>query len=536
MSFAQLKRKGACVFAFHLLTLCSLSLHNPLAAAPIQIPGDLCSSDCKDILLGYPSDAPFTTEVAFMAYCDHRVTCIDAKIDPDHIKPGDAVFVADWYMTWFLKTVHPFIKYPYILVSGESDGMHPGWEERLILYDPKIAAWFCKNLTLSNHPKCKIWSHGPTLAQWRWHKLMADASPFEGPMTYFNYFSHLVENLPPKIEYPLLFLNMTSENHPTRPGVLKLFKGKDYCYTITHSTDRGEFWQQLARMQFVLAPRGIGVDTSRAWEAIALDTIPIVQHSSIDAAYEGSPTILVHSWSDATEEFLRDQRSKIKQGLQNGTLSKDKIYFKYWADQMDSVKKSIREGTWKNAELEATKFDAASIETLSTILLENTGPYNHLIVCGQALSLRLFQLVQHFGSKFCKTFIGDRCAFEKSEGKGTHAKRLSAFCQDRSLFTNPLLEEKLVFVNPVDIPYYVKREKDWLFRVFMDLTYSRYNFTQQLGEFCNFLPAGTIICGNRADDPYVQELLSHFSNQHPYAFIQITEGFWHFAVPVFGVQ
>ncbi len=197
----------------------------------------------------------------------------------------------------------------------------------------------------------------------------------------------------------------------------------------------------------------------------------------------------------------------------------------------------MREGTWKNAELEMTKFDPLSMETLSTILLENTGPYNHLIICGQALSLRLFQLVDRFGSKFCKTFICDRCAFENSEGKGTHAQRLSAFCQDQSLFSNPLLEEKLVYVYPAsDLLYHVNREKNWLFRVFMDLTYSRYNFTQQLGEFCNYLPAGTIICGNRAGDPYVKELLSHFSNQHPYAFIQITEGFWHFTVPTFGIQ
>jgi len=70
-----------------------------LCAAPIEIPGNLGASDCKDIFRNYPSDAPFTTETSFTSYCDHRVRCVDATIDPDAIGLGDTVFVADGYLS-----------------------------------------------------------------------------------------------------------------------------------------------------------------------------------------------------------------------------------------------------------------------------------------------------------------------------------------------------------------------------------------------------------------------------------------------------
>ena len=67
---------------------------------------------------------------------------------------GDTIYVADWYMNWFLKNVHPKIQNQYILISGDSDELHPshGQNESPILYDSKIGDWFCRNLVLSNHP------------------------------------------------------------------------------------------------------------------------------------------------------------------------------------------------------------------------------------------------------------------------------------------------------------------------------------------------------------------------------------------------
>ena len=515
----------------NLFPLCiALSLTLPLSAAPIDIP-NLGASDCKDIFRNHPSDAPFTTEVAFMSYCDHRVRCVDAAIDPDAIHLGDTVFVADWYLAWFYKTIHPLIKHPYILVSGDSDGMHPWWDERPLLYDPKIAAWFTKNLTLNHHPKCRIWSHGPTLAQWRWHAPSSLDPATNAPISNFEYFSKLCKKTHDKVDYPLVYLRVSLDNHPIRKDILHFFQDKDFCYSPPPGVSRVEYWDSLVQLQFVLAPRGIGVDTCRAWEAIALGTIPIVQHSLVDAAYEGTPMALVHSWGEVTPEFLQAQKTKIDKGIQEGSLKLDKLYFAYWANEIEQVKKAIQENTWNQSDLELTKFSPSEFEILSAILLKNTGAYNHLIVCGDATALRPFQLIHLFGAKFCKTFVCDPHAFEGMQGKDTHFARLANFSKDDGLFSDPSLSEKFKLTAFGNLPKIVAYEKDWLFRVFMDLTYAQYNFTEKLEDLYYFMPGGTVICGNRSTDPYVQELLGHFTQQHPYIFLEVAEGFWHFKIP-----
>ena len=89
--------------------------------------------------------------------------------DADVVQRGDTIYLADWYISWFVKYIHPHIKHPYILISNDTDGSHPEFGSfdynenngappdvqavRTLLYDPKVAVWFCKNMLLSRHPK-----------------------------------------------------------------------------------------------------------------------------------------------------------------------------------------------------------------------------------------------------------------------------------------------------------------------------------------------------------------------------------------------
>ena len=58
--------------------------------------------------------------------------------------------------------------------------------------------------------------------------------------------------------------------------------------------------ETYARAQFVLSPRGNGVDCHRTWDVLAVGAIPVVlRHGpAFDAVFDGQPVLLVRSWAE----------------------------------------------------------------------------------------------------------------------------------------------------------------------------------------------------------------------------------------------
>lgn len=53
---------------------------------------------------------------------------------------------------------------------------------------------------------------------------------------------------------------------------------------------------------FIACIHGGGIDPSpKAWEALMVGTIPIIQHSTLDDAYSRLPVMFVHDWSEIFE-------------------------------------------------------------------------------------------------------------------------------------------------------------------------------------------------------------------------------------------
>ena len=102
---------------------------------------------------------------------------------------------------------------------------------------------------------------------------------------------------------------------------LKLLLTDDLClYPSTHlSVDHRKsisqrVWIHLATsVPFVLCVHGGGLDPSpKAWEAIMLGTIPIIQHSTLDDAYEQLPVVFVRSWQVLFEGNLTAIKSRLQ--------------------------------------------------------------------------------------------------------------------------------------------------------------------------------------------------------------------------------
>ena len=69
----------------------------------------------------------------------------------------------------------------------------------------------------------------------------------------------------------------------------------------------------ITSVPFVLCVHGGGLDPSpKAWEAIMLGTIPIIQHSTLDDAYEQLPVVFVRSWQVLFEGNLTAIKSRLQ--------------------------------------------------------------------------------------------------------------------------------------------------------------------------------------------------------------------------------
>lgn len=466
---------------------------------PIPVPPELAFHTCTEHFTRDRSGYyPFCADVTFWKFADHDVTCTSGSFDPDKVALGDTIFVGDWYLHWFMQNIHPLIKHQYILISSDSDENHPGPEAMPILYDPKVGAWFCRNLCLSNHPKLTILPYG------QWFVTEND----------YSCYLELTETAPvQKVDFPFLYVNFGLNNNPAlRNYVKELFRNKVFCYVPDHFSPKVDYWKEFGKYKFTLAPRGQGIDTMRVWESIGLGTIPIIQHSPLDDLYEGTPSVLVKSWDEVTEEFLVKKLDEIEMQLQSRIVSREKIYFDYWANKISQTQLLIRSKQWDNADLEKTKFDLSTLNGVKGILLDASVNRDSclLLVWGKLLSLRAFQ-IPNCMPEFQKVLIAD--PYLSTWGRvncPSHTQYLMGFAQDKSIFqNNHHYGRSEEFVSPDTLLQTTYKYKS--VRLFMDLTHYYFNFTEKLWEFYQALPPGSIICGNMGMNKYVQELLDDFS-------------------------
>jgi hypothetical protein len=97
----------------------------------------------------------------------------------------------------------------------------------------------------------------------------------------------------------------------------------------------------LAKYSFVACPPGNGLDTHRAWEALYLDTIPIVLKSAMTKEFSklGIPMWVVNSYEEIANFDELTLTHKYKE-LKSGFDSKQ-LWIKWWFDRINEFKKVI---------------------------------------------------------------------------------------------------------------------------------------------------------------------------------------------------
>lgn len=123
--------------------------------------------------------------------------------------------------------------------------------------------------------------------------------------------------LPKRVEYPrniLCYLNVGEylDEHVVHISARLL---RQYCKDHFKDSDwvlqeskvpQMKFYDRLMHSRFVLCPFGVGLDTWRFYEAAWFGAIPIVISSHLDSVHKRFGAMIVDSWSEVTEEKLKN--------------------------------------------------------------------------------------------------------------------------------------------------------------------------------------------------------------------------------------
>ena len=134
----------------------------------------------------------------------------------------------------------------------------------------------------------------------------------------------------PRIIKNRVYMNFNVSTWPVeRSPVYNYFKHSKWvtCGNILNTLEgRKVFLEDIHNHDFVLCPRGGGVDTHRLWETLYMGSIPIVRRDIAMQDFSDLPICFVDYWDQVTPEFLDSELKRI----QNGVFNMEKLKISYW--------------------------------------------------------------------------------------------------------------------------------------------------------------------------------------------------------------
>jgi hypothetical protein len=129
----------------------------------------------------------------------------------------------------------------------------------------------------------------------------------------------------------LCIIGGMGNTHTDRNICFNELKDKSYIYNLSNlnydinftkmwgTIPVYELYKFINKSHYVIAPRGVGVDTHRFFEALYLKSIPIVKKTNtvFDKLYEHFPCLVVDEWLDITEELLLSNLNNLKEKINN---------------------------------------------------------------------------------------------------------------------------------------------------------------------------------------------------------------------------
>jgi hypothetical protein len=130
----------------------------------------------------------------------------------------------------------------------------------------------------------------------------------------------------------LVYMNF-SNTHVERGKIWTLFKNKSWVTSVNSDISiegRTLYLEDIRNHNFVLCPRGNGIDTHRLWETLYMGSIPIVQHNTAVDEFSDLPICWIKNWEDVTEAYLNAEQDRIARSSWNIA----KLTFGYWKEKI----------------------------------------------------------------------------------------------------------------------------------------------------------------------------------------------------------
>ncbi len=90
-----------------------------------------------------------------------------------------------------------------------------------------------------------------------------------------------------------------------RQECIDYLKDKPFAEVLSKKTDPQKYYRLHDKCAFEISPMGNGVDCYRHYEALLLQTIPIVFDSYLNDTFRKLPVVIIRRPQDITEELLR---------------------------------------------------------------------------------------------------------------------------------------------------------------------------------------------------------------------------------------
>jgi hypothetical protein len=137
-----------------------------------------------------------------------------------------------------------------------------------------------------------------------------------------------------------VYMNFNLSTRPVeRSALYNDLKNKEWVtigQIVNTLNGRKNFLQDIRNHEFVLCPRGGGIDTHRLWETLYMGSIPIVLRDTAVQDFSDLPICFVDRWEQVTPEFLDSELKRI----QSGVFNVEKLKLSYW---IKAIQDSISE-------------------------------------------------------------------------------------------------------------------------------------------------------------------------------------------------
>ncbi|CAK0762660.1 hypothetical protein CCP3SC1_390004 [Gammaproteobacteria bacterium] len=123
-------------------------------------------------------------------------------------------------------------------------------------------------------------------------------------------------------------------SHPSRAHARRVLAGTEKATELALAPTLSAFiryLQALAKFDFCICPRGVGIDTHRLWEALYLGCIPIITSAEYLECHKGLPLLVIERWEDLLTMDLAASAREIRARY----YDLRRLSLSYWAQQAE---------------------------------------------------------------------------------------------------------------------------------------------------------------------------------------------------------